>query len=119
MTRPLCERGIMPRLHSTQLDLSRCPHCNVDTPTLAYKAELVTVDFRGTNKRAWRFYVCSRCGGMVTAAALAFDHEVIEIYPRGSDIDPAIPDRAREYLHQAISSLSSPAGAVMLAASAV
>jgi hypothetical protein len=30
-----------------------------------------------------------------------------------------IPDRAREYLEQAISSISAPAGAIMLAASSV
>jgi len=34
-------------------------------------------------------------------------------------VDATIPERAREYLNQAVNSLSSPAGAVMLAASAV
>lgn len=109
----------MPKLLATLLDLNRCPHCNVDTPTLAFCNQLDTVDFTGTNKRSWRFYRCNRCGGVVTAAARAVDQDVLELYPRGTDIDAAIPDRARGYLDQAINSLSSPAGAVMLAASSV
>jgi hypothetical protein len=36
-----------------------------------------------------------------------------------AELDGAIPDRAREYLRQARASLSAPAGAIMLAASAV
>jgi hypothetical protein len=55
----------------------------------------------------------------VTAAAQGWNQEVIELYPSGTDVDPSIPDRARTYLDQAINSLSAPAGAVMLAASAV
>jgi hypothetical protein len=36
-----------------------------------------------------------------------------------TDVDPNIPERARNYLNQALQSLTAPAGAVMLAASAV
>jgi Domain of unknown function (DUF4145) len=109
----------MPKLLATQLDLNRCPHCNVDKPTLTHAASFDTQDFSLINKRAWRIYKCNRCGGVVTAFALQFDQEVIAIYPSATDINEAIPDRAREYLNQAINSLSSPSGAVMLAASAV
>lgn len=109
----------MSKLLATQLDLNRCPHCNVDTPTLSYFFEQQTVDFSQKIRRHWRFYRCNRCGGVVTAAADAADGEVRELYPSGVDVDGAIPDRAREYLNQAINSLSSPSGAVMLAASAV
>jgi endonuclease I len=109
----------MPKLLGTQLDLNRCPHCSVDKPTLAYAYQLNTVDFSGTNQRAWRFYRCNRCGGVVTAAAKSMDGDVTELYPSGVDVDGAIPDKAREYLNQAINSLSAPSGAVMLAASAV
>ncbi len=109
----------MPKLLATQLDLNRCPHCNVDKPTLAFLAQQQTIDFSLKINRYWRFYRCNRCGGVVTAAAGAADEEVTELYPSGVDVDGAIPDRAREYLNQAINSLSSPSGAVMLAASAV
>jgi hypothetical protein len=109
----------MPKLLGTQLALDRCPHCNVDKPTLIPVASFETLDFSLINKRAWRIYKCNRCGGAVTAAAYGFDDEVIAIYPSTIDINEAIPERAREYLIQAINSLSAPSGAVMLAASAV
>jgi Domain of unknown function (DUF4145) len=102
-----------------QLDLNRCPHCNVDKPTLAVVANFATNDFSNLISRAWKAYACSRCGGAVVAAARSPNGQVTETYPSTTDIDEAIPDRAREYLNQAINSLSSPSGAVMLAASAV
>ncbi len=42
-----------------------------------------------------------------------------EIYPSPSSVDEAIDSTAREYLTQCMNSLHAPAGAVMLAASAV
>lgn len=78
---------------------------------------LQTNDFIGKNPRFWRMYACGRCGGVITASAQAWDAEVRDIYPAGTDVNTSIPDRARSYLDQAINSLSSPAGAVMLAAS--
>ncbi len=108
----------MPKLLATKLDLSRCPHCNVDSPNLNYVGQFETVDYQ-THHRYWRIYVCGRCAGVVTATALGWDHDVKTIYPSSLDVSGDIPDRARAYLDQAINSLSSPAGAVMLAASCV
>lgn len=109
----------MPKLLQTQLDLKRCPHCNVDTPSLLFKSHLETDNFEKNNTRLWGCYKCNRCGGLVTVAARAWGGETIELYPSAIDIDATIPDRARDYLNQALNSLSSPAGAVMLAASSV
>jgi hypothetical protein len=109
----------MPKLRGTQLDLKRSPHCNVDTPTLWFVGQFETKDLSGSNIRKWRSYVCARCGGLVTAAARDWEEDVIEMYPSGTDVDSTIPDRARTFLDQAKNSLSSPSGAVMLAASAV
>src|SRR5258706_12924273 len=78
-----------------------------------------TASYSGGNKRYWRFYTCARCGGVVTAAATGPDEEVIEMYPQPTEVSEAVPERARNYLNQAINSLSSPAGALMLAASSV
>ena len=47
------------------------------------------------------------------------DQETIRILPAPQDVSEDLPERARAYLDQAIGSLSAPAGAVMLAASAV
>ena len=107
------------QLLKTQLSLNRCPHCNVDKPTLAYCGQTQTIDYANTRSRLWRFYNCKSCGGVVTAWSYSDGGEVLEFCPSGVDIDVTIPERAREYLSQAINSLSSPSGAVMLAASAV
>jgi hypothetical protein len=108
----------MPNL-GTQLDLERCPHCSVDRPNLSMQFEVGTADYRGQKARHWRVYKCSRCGGLVTASAVAPNNTVIEFYPETAGIDESIPEKAKEYLQQALNSLHTPAGALMLAASAV
>lgn len=108
----------MPTLLKSQLILSRCPHCNVDNPNLPFVGQFEPTDFRGI-KRYWCAYACARCAGLITATAPGWDHEVQSIFPAARDVSDDIPARARTYLNQAINSLSSPAGAVMLAASSV
>lgn len=108
----------MPTL-SSFLELSRCPHCGVDSPTLSKRAEVETHDFRKTRRRVWFFYGCNKCGGIVTAAAPNPQQAVSEVYPSATAVDESIPERAKEFLTQALNSLSAPSGAVMLAASAV
>lgn len=102
-----------------QLDLPRCPYCGVDRPTLAYQNQLATNDVSQSNPRHWRIYQCARCGGVVTAAARNPDQEVLEYYPAAIQVDEALPERARQYLAQALDSIAAPSGAVMLAASSV
>jgi hypothetical protein len=103
----------------TQFDLDKCPHCNVDKPGLHQVFAYTSHNFDGSNKRFWKVYYCVRCGGLVTAAAQNEDGWAIEIYPEPSEVDDAIPHPASKYLQQALNSLHAPAGAVMLAASAV
>lgn len=55
----------------------------------------------------------------MTASATNFELEVGEIFPSTPAVDQDLPARAKAYLEQAFMSLSAPAGAVMLAASAV
>ena len=64
-------------------------------------------------------YACTRCGGLVLAAAAQFDQPVLELYPSAPVIPADLPARAATYLEQAVSSIHAPAGAVMLTASAV
>lgn len=109
----------MPFLRS-QLDLDRCPHCGIDRPTLTGVHNFETLDYKGARHRFWRIYQCSGCGGVVTAYADAgWDQQVTQCYPALPEVDAAVPERARSFLEQAHSSLRQPAGAVMLAASAV
>lgn len=102
-----------------QLDLERCPHCQVDRPTLAHLHSAETTNHQGTHTRAWRIYECARCGGVVTAAGPQFNGVVREVYPSSPTIDEAVPTKAKSYLEQALNSLHAPAGAIMLAASAI
>jgi hypothetical protein len=106
------------KLTTTNLEIERCPHCNVDSPLLNYAHQIETKNF-DLGKRIWRIYICNRCGGLVSAWSIVPNAEVIEMFPSSTEVDEALPDRAREYLRQALNSLSAPAGAVMLAASAV
>ena len=55
----------------------------------------------------------------MTAWAINHNQPVLDVYPKFEVLDLEIPDRPRKYLLQASESLHAPAGAVMLAASAV
>ena len=108
----------MPDL-GTQLNLPRCPHCSVDQPSLHQAARFETQDYRGGSAKTWACYKCARCGGVTTACAVKGKNTVQYMFPSGLEVDEALPERAKEYLEQAINSMNAPAGAVMLAASAV
>ena len=101
------------------LNLDRCPHCSVNRPFLSKLHNVDTQNHANQNKRTWCIYKCNNCGGVVLAAASTFGQIASEIYPRPRSVDTDVPERAKEYLQQAIDSLHAPAGAVMLAASAV
>jgi hypothetical protein len=110
----------MPLVQS--LDLDRCPHCRVDRPNLSSVYRFTNNGSDGQNPREWGFYQCRRCGGVVTAwtpAGTSSVVEPIEYFPGEKQLDDSIPERARAYLDQAISSIHAPSGAVMLAASSV
>ena len=102
-----------------QLELPKCPHCHVVKPLLDICFEATTHNHSGSFPRNWKVYKCSTCGGLVTAFALEGIDVVVEFYPKLALTDTAIPDPARTFLTQAIDSLHTPAGAVMLAASSV
>ena len=106
-------------LLSNQLEIDRCPHCGVNKPSLIVRGTVETTTHGGGNKRIWKFYPCSRCGGVVTAAARSQSGSIIEMYPTPKDVDESIPARAKDYLSQAINTIHAPAGSVMLSASAV
>lgn len=108
----------MPNL-TPQLLLPRCPHCNVDTPSLVQQWRGETKDQAAKNLRRWIVYACTRCGGLVTAWAGAFDGAIQEHFPASPAIPADLPARAQTFLEQAVSSIHAPAGAVMLTASAV
>lgn len=101
------------------LEIDRCVHCGVDKPHLPKKYQFVTADHRQNNTRTWFIYFCSRCGGSILCGSPKGNRNIYEMYPMEVAVDTEIPNRPREYLEQALNSLSAPAGAVMLAASAI
>lgn len=108
----------MPTL-SQNLVLSRCPHCQVANPNLFRQHYLDTNDHANRRPRKWGVYTCGSCGGVVTAWAPNHGAEIGNYYPSTATIDADVPARPRAFLQQALESLHAPAGAVMLAASAV
>lgn len=106
------------------LRLDRCPHCQIAKPNMASLGNVTTYDANNRNPRRWWHYKCTTCGGVVLTVA-RYDNkhemhsEILEIWPAPREVDIAVPARARSFLQQAITSIHAPAGAVMLAASAV
>ncbi len=102
-----------------KLYLERCPHCSTSLPNLGMFSKIETQDYRKQRKRVWAGYSCAHCGGVVFAWSKGMGGPVFEVYPKTAPLSDAIPEKAKAYLSQAIDSISAPAGAVMLSASAV
>jgi hypothetical protein len=109
--------------YNIQLDahlrLARCPQCGVANPSLAAYAihRVKTQDSNGRIIRFWSVYQCTTCGGLVLTEAPNENAPIKNVWPQPTVVDEQIPARAREFLRQATE--SAPAGAVILAASAV
>jgi hypothetical protein len=103
-----------------QLGIERCPHCNVAKP-LVHRVwgPAALNDHAGKNGRIWSSYRCATCGGVVLVWSWSMDHEISQIWPTPQAVSEHLPERARDFLEQAIASVHAPAGAVMLTASAV
>ena len=109
---------------TSQLHLPRCPHCEIALPNLYRHAAIETTNNNQANRRLWSTYVCQSCGGQ-TMTVSKYDQvqevfgSIVEIWPSPRTVDGSVPERAKSFLEQAITSISAPAGAVMLTASAV
>lgn len=115
-------KRLLPMLQDAHLPLDRCPHCNVARPNLVRRTTLDTKASDDSNWRQWVTYSCRTCGGCTLTVAPyngGRNHPISDIWPRPSQVDEAVPQRARQFLQQAISSLQAPAGATMLSASSV
>ena len=116
--------GIRDMQQASELPLPRCPHCEIALPNLFRNASIETTNHSNTNKRLWVTYACQSCGGQ-TLTVSHFDPRfkifgsIVEMWPTPRTVHGSIPERAKSFLEQAITSISAPAGAVMLTASAV
>ncbi|MBI3440911.1 MAG: DUF4145 domain-containing protein [Proteobacteria bacterium] len=111
--------------HGNQLSLDRCPHCKVARPvlnnvTMAGSTIFSSKSHSNSQNVFTSAYVCTTCGRVTMAMGLqSSQHPITNIWPKPSIVDGAIPDKARQFLEQAINSIHAPSGAVMLCASAV
>jgi hypothetical protein len=108
----------MPLLKN-EFAVHRCPHCGVHTPRLGLIQKTRTTAYDGSNERYWAFYLCSTCGGIVTAASNKEEGDAYEMYPRWEGVDESLPERVKHYLQEAMSTLHASSAAMVSAASAV
>ena len=73
----------------------------------------------GASYRTWSMHSCATCGGVILAMTPQGAVNIASIWPEAASVSDTVPERAREFLIQALGSLHAPAGAVMLAASSV
>jgi DNA-directed RNA polymerase subunit RPC12/RpoP len=102
-----------------QLTLNRCPHCSVSKPNIVVKTNFETNSFDKQDKKVWGVYVCTKCGGVITASAWSWGDVVDEIYPVIKSVDNSLPIKAKAFLQQANETIHSPSGSIMLSASCV
>jgi len=76
-------RKLYPINLEKQLQIQKCPHCNVDKPSMVAFSQGPTSNYSGTDSRFWRTYYCKRCGGVVTAASRKDGGIIFEMYPSG------------------------------------
>lgn len=114
-------------LHGATLQLDRCPHCNIARPSLVRATSNESKNDRGGNHRLWMTYICNTCGGFTMAVSpVGIDRngqtvmdDIDGIWPTPQKVHESVPERAKTFLDQAIASIHSPAGAVMLTASSI
>ena len=109
----------MASIQTTEIDgLERCPQCGIAHPR-------VTIQSRHhSNMRHYALAFCASCGGGILAISDLRDENQLNgrieyIYPSQQHVAEELPERTKNYLSQAITSLHAPDGAVMLAGSAV
>jgi Domain of unknown function (DUF4145) len=100
------------------LPLDRCPNCGIAKPNLQRVAVQKT-EAPGVAIKSWALYTCTVCADVVLAGAPSDGAVITKLLPECESIDDAIPDRASDYLRQALDSKHAPIAAVIMAASSV
>lgn len=123
----------MPKIGLTLAGMARCPHCSIANPLLEYQSFFTQRDMRDDTLHSWFSYRCSSCESLVGAFGFmpssqisqattwlcSHPAEAILVIPEPQSVDQDLPERPRRYLEQALNSLHSPEGAIMLAGSAI
>ncbi|MDT0690636.1 DUF4145 domain-containing protein [Salegentibacter sp. F188] len=101
------------------LDLKRCPHCSIANPNVTRVHQFNTQNANKTVSRIWLVYVCKTCGGAIIGARNHQFSRALEIYPTNKSVDESIPNKAKQFLIQAIDTIHAPSGSIMLSASSI
>jgi len=109
--------------------LERCPYCHIAKPLLSRTHEPIKVENEQPLAKYcfWATYSCSSCKHLVLAKSANTGSPwnelntlpVENVWPSAKPLSLDIPQRARNYLQQAIESVLAPDGAAMLSGSAV
>lgn len=109
----------MALIRGNYLVLDRCPHCGINLPSMQIMFAPTTSSASG-QKTKWVVAGCEFCGGVVLGQQFNEVSETRKLYPDSQiQLSSAIPERARYYLAQAIESLHTPSGSIVMSASAV
>jgi len=109
------------RISDNRLVLPRCPHCGVASPLLLHVYASSTTKGSPRGSVSWRVFRCETCGLPTITMSDPNNSNVIQrLMPRAPRPDSRLPERARNYLQQAMDSATvAPSGATVLCASAV
>lgn len=104
--------------------LAQCPQCGVANPEmpLMWRSDCIVPRSKSGYGYNWAVYTCTSCKLLVLAQSKLGNQQTRElewVYPELESVEKDIPERARNYLEQAIGSVHAPDGAAMLTGSAV
>jgi hypothetical protein len=105
--------------HHRSLEIARCPHCSIAHPNMRGDGPFKARPDNVPESRIWATFVGQSCGGVVLAEIETQGRMISRLWPDVESVSTTVPDRARQFLEQAIACLHSPAGAVMLVASSI
>lgn len=104
---------------TNQLDLKRCPHCNIANPNITMYTHFDTNNSNNSNKRTWKIYICLSCGGVITGSQHSPNTYALELYPQAISVDECLPEKVKQFLNQSLETIHAPAGSIMLSASSI
>ncbi len=88
-----------------------------------FPVKFVTSGHDGADDREWGAYICATCGGVMLASApwdpFINEMEITSITPEARTVASEVPERPRQYLSEALRSISTPSASIMVCASAI
>lgn len=112
------------KLEDRLVGLVRCPQCGIANPEMEmmWRSDCIIPRAESGYGYNWAVYKCTSCRLLVLAQSRLGNKstkDLERVYPETESVAEDMPDRARNYLEQAIGIIHAPDGAAMLAGSAV